>query len=324
MEFRTLHAEELDKWFDHCMIVFNKGQHSNSFRQRFINAFYNDPWKDINNIFVSVDGDKIASTVRLLKRQVYILGKRVSMRGIASVSTKVEYRGRGLSSQLLKMAIERMQENGIQISMLFSSLYKHYGKLGWKKNALYYKVIDRGSLKDALYNVRPIDPVKDMNLIYDIYIQFSSKFNGTVVRADNQLYWSTRLKKDNWWVAENKSNNIVGYMRTSSTEGKIQVLEFGSAECINTSSNSVFDGMINKICSMSGITGYDVVFPAAIATKREIKRIEHRDSIMIKLVTPFEIEGKSIDSTEKLIDTMNCGKNPGVDSRFLFWDTDKF
>ena len=55
------------------------------------------------------------------------------MRGIASVSTKVEYRGRGLSSQLLKMAIERMQENGIQISMLFSSLYKHYGKLGWKK-----------------------------------------------------------------------------------------------------------------------------------------------------------------------------------------------
>ena len=75
---------------------------------------------------------------------------------------------------------------------------------------MYYKVIDRGSLKDALYNVRPMNP-KDMNLIYDIYIQFSSKFNGTVVRMRQPIILEYKTKKDNWWVAENKSNNIVGY-----------------------------------------------------------------------------------------------------------------
>lgn len=96
IEFRTLKNDELEKWFDHCMYVFNEGIYSREYRQYFVNHYNNDPWRDLDTILVCMDDNKIASTVRIFNRKIYLNSKEVSMGGIGEVSTKSEYRSQGV------------------------------------------------------------------------------------------------------------------------------------------------------------------------------------------------------------------------------------
>ncbi len=53
VEVRSLREEELERWFDHCAEVF-KGES----REYFVRHWNNDPWRNLNSIFVAVeDGD---------------------------------------------------------------------------------------------------------------------------------------------------------------------------------------------------------------------------------------------------------------------------
>ncbi len=90
MEFRSLYPEELEAWLDHVTHVFLAS------RQYFSNHWHNDPWKDVEGIRVAVDDGKIVSTVRVFIRKMFFHGEPISVGGIGEVSTRSEYRKRGL------------------------------------------------------------------------------------------------------------------------------------------------------------------------------------------------------------------------------------
>lgn len=52
---------------------------------------------------------------------------------ICNVATVTEYRRRGLSSHLLKMAIDRMEKNEFDLSMLGTEKHHHYATFGWEQ-----------------------------------------------------------------------------------------------------------------------------------------------------------------------------------------------
>jgi len=195
MEFRTLKEPELEKWFYHCASVFGDNQNLDYWLDYFKRHYFNDPLKDISSIFVAVDGSNIASTVRLFYRKIYFYGKEITVGGIGEVSTKPQYRGMGLASRLLRMAIDTMREKKLPISILFASLHNFYGKLGYKVLTREFCLLDRNTFRKYYeYKTAQAGEVKeiklsdnDIEIMDEIYRLYSANFNGPVVR--NREYW---------------------------------------------------------------------------------------------------------------------------------------
>ena len=131
MEFRALYPDELEKWLDHVTHVFSGG------RQYFSNHWHNDPWRDPEGIRIAVDNGTIVSTVRVFIRKMFLHGEPVTVGGIGEVSTRPEYRRRGLATQLLKDSIRFMESGDIVMSSLHGS-QRIYSIEGWEKVPRYY------------------------------------------------------------------------------------------------------------------------------------------------------------------------------------------
>ena len=115
MEFRPLYPDELEAWLDHVTSVFTGG------RRYFSNHWHNDPWRDPEGIRVAVDKGTIISTVRVFIRKMFLHGEPITVGGIGEVSTRPEYRRRGIATQLLKDSIQFMESRDIVFSSLHGS-----------------------------------------------------------------------------------------------------------------------------------------------------------------------------------------------------------
>lgn len=311
--YRSLLPDEMEQWFDHCMYVFNGGSYSKDYRQYFMNHWYNDPWRDLSSIFVAADGDRIVSTVRVFYRKIYFKDGIVNMGGIGEVSTKKEYRGQGISSNLLKMALERMKEKGINVSMLGTGVPNHYAKLGWK-NCTQFFCKSFKIKKDAdKLNVRQADYSKDKDFIKKTYEEYSQKLYGPLVRYDD-FYW------DHWFTTESKKVFIVergekplAYAVIVENKDNVYIKEYGESD-----ESDVFDDSIQNMLNYLGLKKDYIVYPLAIKSKMPGK-IEEKNGGMIRLVNPFTIGGKTIDKTENLIKLLQENK-----MSYCFWDTDDF
>jgi predicted acetyltransferase len=194
IEFRSLRENEMEDWFDHCMWVFNNSEYSESCRQYFADHWYNDPWKDIDSIFVAADGGKILSTVRVFHRNIFISGQAISMGGIGEVSTKPEYQGKGLSGTLLKNAISLMKKRKINTSILFTGKWGHYGRYDWKQCIICSNVSDVPMEPSSKYNFRSANINTDLESLKSIYTEYSKNHNGPLIR-DSSFYWEHWLSK---------------------------------------------------------------------------------------------------------------------------------
>lgn len=313
IEIRSLKSNELESWFDHCSSVFEKVP-----RQYFVNHWLNDPWRDIDSIFVAVEDNKILSTVRVFNREIYFDGKKIKAGGIGEVSTIPEARKSGLSTQLLKKAIEYMKRQNINISLLFGS-HLNYSKLGWKFNKVTWNISDALAGSD-FYNIRKIDFNNDMEEIKNIHQKYTSQFNGTVVRED-KFYWTNWIKSEakNCFVAESNDGNIVGYMCIDIINNTAVVKDFG----MKLEYKNVFEELVSYVCNKIG-TANEIKYPAVIKNTLNIKTYEKMDYLMIRLICPFEMDNKIIKSTDELIKDLNGGENSKDDFKFLFWNVDSF
>jgi GNAT superfamily N-acetyltransferase len=91
-----------------------------------------DPWyRQGDSLGAWVNG-VLASAVHLCRRPLAWEGSTLLCGGIANVATLPEYRGQGLSRQLLRLTIERMEEIGVDFSMLGTGIPEFYASLGWE------------------------------------------------------------------------------------------------------------------------------------------------------------------------------------------------
>jgi predicted N-acetyltransferase YhbS len=303
-EFRRLKLNELEIWFDYCSNVFK-----NMPREYFANHWYNDPWRDINSIFVVVENDQILSSLRIFHRELYFHGKKIKMGGIGEVTTIPEARKMGLSTELFKKAIEYMKQKDINISLLFGS-HLNYSRLGWKALNYYWKISDIVPC-ERIYTIRKVDFDKDYKALKNIYNKYATKFNGTVVR-DDDFYWTNWIQTEdqNCFVAEDHFGNVIGYMGVDMEENTAVVKDFG----VQSEQKNIFEQLAFEVCDRLGMS--EIKYPAAINHTLNTKSDDKTNNTMFRLISPFEINHQKIMSTDELIKMLN--------SKFLFWNVDGF
>ncbi|ADQ45019.1 GCN5-related N-acetyltransferase [Caldicellulosiruptor kronotskyensis 2002] len=322
MVFRTLNESELEKWFYHCASVFGENQNLDFWLDYFKRHYFNDPFRDINSIFVAADGSSIASTVRLFYRKIYFHGEEITVGGIGEVSTKHEYRGMGLASKLLCMAVDTMRKKRLCISILFASLHNFYGKFGYKVLPREFCLVDRDTFQKYYESkTTQIGEIKEINLsdnnveiIDEIYNLYSTNFNGPVVR--NREYWL------GWVKLEPKTSlgyfvegRLAAYLFYRKNGKEINILEYGCSD----SSNKEIPLMEFIKFIINNENAEAIKYPKAIGLELT-GCTEYKDnSLMLNLITPFKLEGLLVDSTEKLISILTREPN-----KFLFWGTDNF
>lgn len=182
MIYRTLKPQEAKSWFAHCNGVF-----VNEVSDYFSNHYYFDPDTDDEMIFVAMDGDEIASSVRVYQRVIWLKGRAVRMGGIGEVSTKPAYRRQGLAAELLRMAIAAMEARGMPLSILFGN-QGIYERAGWRFCPIRRtraRLDALGVLPDGCA-VRPFAP-EDLSFVMGAYDLYMGRLDGAIVRSET--YW---------------------------------------------------------------------------------------------------------------------------------------
>ena len=322
MEIRALRETELEAWFDHAATVFSTP------RAHFVNHWYNDPWKDLEGIRVAVDGGRIASTVRVFRRRIYLGGERVAAAGIGEVSTLPKYRRRGLATRLLRDAVGFMQERGIAISSLFGD-QGIYRAAGWERIPLYYAWIKMGAKVDRAFRIRPADLGQDTEVetLAALYDAYARRFNGTLVR-DHPGYWRDWFPTESprVWVAE-AQGAIRAYLSLSANGKKegLEVKEFvaGDEVFAHDGGKRAFEALIGKGIAATGRDTHAVVFPAPVARGFEAGTVEGVGNLMY-LVIDQSLLPQGFDGLGNLLHRQPREWDQGIKSHHVFCTTDGF
>ena len=325
MEFRALYPEELEAWLDHVTSVFS-GR-----RQYFSNHWHNDPWRDAEGIRVAIDKGTIVSTVRVFVRKMFLHGEPIIVGGIGEVSTRPEYRRRGIATQLLNDSVRFMESRDIVVSSLHGS-QRIYSIEGWEKVPRYYARQPFTAENQSEWKVRPanFDDGPEVKRIAELYDRYARKFNGTFVR-DETAYWTkwVRTESSNAWVAE-RDGSIEGYISVVRRENELNVKEFSTSEVIfaRDSGKQLLDSMLSGIISEMDVTSLEVVYPAPIADGFNVSTIEEHGSAMYRIIQPAvlseKMESTPFDSIPNLLHNQPQSLSQGIRSHHIFWYTDGF
>lgn len=325
MEFRALHPEELEAWLDHVTSVFTGG------RQYFSNHWHNDPWRDAEGIRVAIDNGTIVSTVRVFIRKMFLHGEPITVGGIGEVSTRPEYRRRGIATQLLKDAIKFMKDRDIVLSSLHGS-QQIYSIEGWEKVPRYYAREHFSAKKQSEWEVCPanFDDEVEIKRISELYDRYARKFNGTFVK-DKIEYWTkwVRTESPNAWVAE-RDGSIEGYVSVVQRENALNVKEFIASETRFTEDRGkqLLESMLSDIIFQMGVQSAEVVYPAPIADGFNAPAIEEHGSTMYRInqrtVLSDKMGSASFDSIPNLLHNQPKSLAQGIRSHHVFWYTDGY
>ena len=320
MEFRALYPEELETWLDHVTSVFTGG------RQYFSNHWHNDPWRDPEGIRIALDKGAIVSTVRVFIRKMFLHGEPITVGGIGEVSTRPEYRRRGIATQLLKDSIRFMESRDIVMSSLHGSQHI-YSIEGWEKVPRYYARQPFSAKKRSAWEVRPVnfDDAAEVKQIADLYDQYARKFNGTFVR-DEIAYWTqwVRTESSNAWVAE-RNGIIEGYVSVVRSEDELRVKEFiaSAAAFVMDSGKQLFEGMLSGIIAQMDVESLAVVYPAPIGGGFNAPQVEEHGSAMYRINQPTVLSD-SFNSIPDLLHNQPASLSQGIQSHHIFWYTDGY
>lgn len=325
MEFRSLYPEELEVWLDHVTHVFSAS------RQYFSNHWHNDPWKDVEGIRVAMDDGTIVSTVRVFIRKMYFHGEPISVGGIGEVSTRPEYRKRGLATQLLKDSIQFMEDRQIAISMLHGS-QRIYSVEGWESVPRYYAKKTLIGRKQQAWHIRPVNfqnsnEVAQLASLYDTY---SRKFNGTFVR-DDVAYWTDWVKTESphAWVAE-RDGVVEGYVSVRRRDGELGVKEFVASEELSAENGAIdfFEVVLSDIIAQIGEESLEVEYPAPIADGFNAPKVHSHGSTMYRVIQPAAFSSKIrrelSDALPDLLHSQSEALTQDIQSHHIFWPTDGF
>lgn len=320
MEFRALNAEELETWLDHVTDVFSGG------RRYFSNHWHNDPWRDPEGIRIAVDNGTIVSTVRVFIRKMYLHGEPVTVGGIGEVSTRSEYRRRGLATRLLKDAIGFMESRDIVTSSLHGS-QRIYSVEGWEKVPRYYAKQHITEKKQVRWDVRPanFDDHAEVERIAVLYDAYARKFNGTFVR-DDMDYWTkwVRTESPSAWVAE-RDGEIEGYVSVVHREERLNVEEFSVSDSVFAEDRGqrLFGDMLSNVIAQIDAESLEVTYPAPIADGFNAPVIEERGSAMYRINQPAALRSP-YRSIPDMLHNQPQSLSQDIRSHHVFWYTDGY
>jgi hypothetical protein len=192
----------------------------------FERYFYGDvEWLPYYTQVAVVDG-KLVSAVQTVKRTVACGDFRLTMGGIANVATLPEYRGNHYNTELLKRAIEVMEADAMDFSMLGTGINVYYARLGFCTRT---RPILEGTIKPDLapaaspFTVRAAE-ASDLPAIRAVYDAFNARSPVAVQRYE--AYWRDWVEVTpekplpNCLVACDAAGTVCGYLSMSETTTK--------------------------------------------------------------------------------------------------------
>lgn len=241
--FRTLRLEELPAWYAHCDEVFQ--DEADGYFQRH---YESDPDADPALIFVAMDGDVIASTVRVFRREMWLSGRAVPMGGIGEVSTKPAYRKRGLASELLKHAIAAMEAEGMPLSVLFGN-QRIYETHGWRFAPMARDGIPAAELPASCgIEIRPFRQ-EDLQAVMGLYDLYAGRLQGALLRREE--YWR-RWVLPQWktpWVLMAEGRPLAYCVAAPRKDGPVLSVD---EVCAAPQAEALLPAFIGALCRATG------------------------------------------------------------------------
>ncbi len=136
MEFRSARRSERDQVLDLLALWYN---------DRVFFALYNqnDPGFRDELCLIAEDGGRSYRRSRFSHRKVNLQGQTVPLGGIGSVFTLDEYRHRGVASRLMELAVQTLEREEFELSLLFAERLTFYNQFGWKEVNRNFSVLGR-------------------------------------------------------------------------------------------------------------------------------------------------------------------------------------
>jgi len=215
MEIRALRESETAECVDLICLAFSEKS-----RRRFENQFIGDSSFELEQSRVCIVNGRIVSHVRVSDRPIHIGFAVVRMGGMGAVATHPDYRERGYSTALLWDAVRYMEREQYDVSMLFTGLKEHYGKIGWACFPQHHFSLQPAEppTLDTPYSLRDFDEARDLDAVIHIYNRYNEERTGAMARPRG--YWDDPHSRIMGvlpaWVVE-LDGQVVAYQRGTAT-----------------------------------------------------------------------------------------------------------
>jgi GNAT superfamily N-acetyltransferase len=206
-------------------------------RDFFARTLDRDPTFEFENLWVAADGDTLHGCVQIFPRRLRVLGHAVPSGGIGTVFTRFESRGSGIATALLERAFEAMEDQGMELSILFAGRTAFYERRGWRLWPGHRTVLrknpkaSKGGSPTAT-EVSPFDRARDLDAVRAIHSAYSAPRSGTVVR--DEPLWDASLElagnPEEEFLVARCEGSIVAYARATLLNEVFTVTELARLE----------------------------------------------------------------------------------------------
>lgn len=192
---------------------------------------------------------KLASTVFVIPREMYMDGLVLRLAGIGGVATDPVHRGKGYANFLMKDAVDFMEKEKYDMSVLYPFKAEYYAKFGYRIFTSAFSVIDTSKSVEAVPGVTVRQYADaDIKQVMKVYEDFCSERTGPVKRKLS--YWRDYIAKNSKvieviLVAE-KAGRIVAYAMMdkirkdwSAPDHRLKLSEFGCLKGASDALNAI-------------------------------------------------------------------------------------
>jgi predicted N-acetyltransferase YhbS len=230
MEVRAARRRERDEVLDLLSLWYND-------REFF--ALYNQNDRKFRDelCLVARDRGQLVATVQIFDRAINLAGHRTPMGGIGSVFTREDYRHKGVASDLMRLAIEAMEREGFEVSLLFAERLGFYNRFGWREVARKFTILTgaAGIRVDDDCEIDVFDAARDLSAIRAIHDAYTGRFNVAAIRDEedwrgNLIFAANqpnRPSSNEYFILARKDDAPVAYLRVSRFHGVAMVMEYG-------------------------------------------------------------------------------------------------
>jgi GNAT superfamily N-acetyltransferase len=232
MEFRAALPSERDEVLDLLSLWYND-------REFFALYNQNDPKFRDALCLVARDRGALVSTVQIFDRAINLDGRRTPMGGIGSVFTREDYRHRGVASGLMRLALEVMEREKFEVSLLFAERLTFYNQFGWREIPRKFSVLMNAAALRAPgdFEIDVFEPARDLPAVTEIHRSYTGRSNAAVVRDAED--WRGNLAfagnqpehpgegSSEYFILARAAGEIAAYARASRFHGVSMIMEYG-------------------------------------------------------------------------------------------------
>jgi GNAT superfamily N-acetyltransferase len=229
MELRAARRGERDEVLDLLGLWYND-------REFFARYNQNDPKFRDELCLIARDGRTLVATVQIFDRAVRLDGQAAPMGGIGSVFTRADYRQQGVASALMRMAVDTLEYEQFEVSLLFAERLTFYNQFGWREIGRKFSVLANAAALRAPgeCEIDVFDPTRDLDAIASIHRDYTGRFNISAVRdaADWQgnLAFAGNQPDEGcaeYFIIARSRSGPGAYARVTRFHGVTMVMEYG-------------------------------------------------------------------------------------------------